>query len=262
MYGVKMADIEKQNLKSEIEYIKEMAQNGDKKPVPFAKIIFLSGIAWLFYYLFWDIVFFKSKLYLHTLKDEPGFGKLYNPYVAAFGNNLHLIFLTIFASIIIIFRKYFFSAGQKSTANRTILSVWTGVLIFLFTRDLSHNWMMENPNFLKQISEHMGGFRPEQWVEPNQLYIQMMTAEFDCTQVTRLISIFSLAWWVCADMSKYKWLKIFAIAGFFSFPLMEKYRTEIMFTPLYSVNFAIVFFVILPSALMLYFEKKNRIVKA
>lgn len=122
--------------------------------------------------------------------------------------------------------------------------------------------MIENPSFVKDTVTHWGGFHPERWVNPNDLYAALMSAEFNCTQVTRLISIFSLAWWVCADMSEYKWLKIFSIAGFFSFPLMEKYRTEIMFTPLYSVNFAIVFFVILPSALMLYFEKKNRIVKA
>lgn len=103
----------KKDLVSEIEYIKEMAQGGDKKPVPFAKIIFWAGIVWLFYYIFLDIVFFKFNLFIHTLKDVPGFEKLYIPYIAALENNLSLIFFFLFL-FIIIFLENIFSALDKN----------------------------------------------------------------------------------------------------------------------------------------------------
>jgi hypothetical protein len=250
-----------ENLKSEIEYIKVMASDGDKKPVPFAKIIFLAGLAWIFYNFLKHLLFYKYTIYSRPHIDNINFGKVYNPYfnpiIDSAQSNLHYIIFFAFVAIVFIFRKYFFGVGQKSTANQTILSVWSGVFIFIITRDLSHYLMLDNPDFFNQVSKHWGGIRPERWIDPKELYIGLLSIEFNYTQVTRLISIFSLAWWISADMTKYKWLKLFAIVGFFSFPLMEKYKSVIIFTPLNSVNFAIIFFLILPAALMLFFEKKN-----
>lgn len=259
--------IKTENISKDIEYIKSLAEAGDKKPIPFAKVIFFASLVYVFYYYIGAIVFrFASNLITERLlfqnypevlaKTQPK-NNIFNNVLLGINDNILPISLAIFILGIIFWRKYFFSKSETSVANKAAISIWVGVIIFIITRHYSVYLLLNNPeNIIDSMKFHTTD--PKHAQDQINYWKWWMGSVPSMSQVPNFLMISALGWWVTADMSAYKWPKLLAIIGFMLALLFSYYRTTIMETPLYSVGFTVFYFVLVPSAILMRQQAKTK----
>ncbi|MBN8646823.1 MAG: hypothetical protein J0L55_02630 [Caulobacterales bacterium] len=224
-----------QDLKSEIEYIKNMVQKGDIGPLNIGRALLWAGAAILFYTLArlsLDIKFLMPK--------DFQFSSLY--FKAT--NYIALLTIIIFASGLFLDRRNIFGIGEKSTASKVANTVWLGVLIG--TVDFLLCFIAFGVSFLNhgQIEDYLNHF-------PNPpIILGIFSIYF--TGSFLLISI-GIGWLVTSVVSGKKWLNFFSIGSFLLAPITIYIGAT--FGGNYSFLLSFLLFCILPAYLSLRDEK-------
>lgn len=261
--------IKPENISKDIEYIKSLAEAGDKKPIPFAKVIFFASLVYLIYDNIGNMIFhFFTKIVLNqymlkvlpnSYENHSNETSILDNLIIVFYNNLIPISFGLFIIGAIIWRKYLFSKGETSNANKAAISIWIGVIIFIITRHYSVYLLLNNPENVRDTIAYYGpppiGAQTQVQIDYWKWWMKAVPMR---SQVPNFLMISSLGWWVTADMSAYKWTKLLAVSGFMFALVFSYYRTAIMFTPLYSVGFTVFYFILIPSAILMWQQARMK----
>ena len=220
-----------QDLKSEIEYIKEMAQKGDKGPLNIGRALLWAGAGIIFYI----IARFSMDLKWLMPKDFQ-FSRLY----FSVANYLTLASLGIFLFGLFFERSKIFGFGIKSTAIKVSNSVWLGV--FIGTFDFFLCVIMMGISFLKhgQIEDSL---------IPTTEYPAILGVLSFYFSSTFLLIAIGIAWLATAAASNKKWLNFFAAGCLIAAPISMFLDT--MYYQNHSFMISLVLFCFLPAFLSL-----------
>lgn len=239
-----------QDLKSEIEYIKKLAENGDRNSLQIGKILLISSFIILAYYSIEQIIYQTqisltlNNNNLKTIKIIKNIFYHFAPYT----------FTGAFIMFLISYRKQLFTKSPTPSSARAAKSVWFALILVCLFEYLANYFLLNNlKNFeiMAQISNTILEINGSQ-----KLYIRELieTSQMWYLKFHLLISV-GAVWWVCADMSKHHWLRYFSLIALFAAPIWANFNYLNLVYPSIDIIIIILIFITLPALLILNHEK-------
>ena len=238
-----MAHPSEQDLKSEIEYIKEMAQGGDKSTIKIGKFLYFLGLLIISYYLFEEFVlsgithYFAHNNSPNFLSQLHHFFYKYVPYFAS----------AIFIFYIFLFKKQLFDKNRIPSSAIAAKSVWFAVLLFLIFEYASDKAFYFNNRYFESIAQISDIILQSSGTKQNFFRDLNATIQMQFAPI-HLLTIFGAAWWICADVSKYYWLRYFSIAAFLASPIYAYFFNILHVNPPIYIIFLVAIFLLLPAS--------------
>lgn len=247
-----------EKLKDDIEYVKNLAEAGDRTPIPFAAILFFGGIFYLFYAAFSHVLWVKLGKIIHVMKfpDLIDSGT-YQPFLAIFATYENEVAIAIFVGLVFFLRNYFFSFGLSATSNKAATSIWVGLALFAVCDWYSNRLFTQNQHNVLDLMDFFGT-NPARFSDMAQYYSWVLDGQNGSTQIPRLIRLLAIGWWVTADMSAYKWTRLISIVGFVLSPILTYFSRDLTFNVFYTKPSVIIFFVLIPSAILMFQSSSKR----
>lgn len=216
-----------ESLKSEIEYVKSLAEAGDKAKFPYGWLLFWGGLA-------------VAMLYLAPIFNNlPPFsylGKFYgSPFVMGI---LQISSIIVFAIYAFISRKKLFAISESAAPNRAVHAVWLAIGLASIDLYLSLGFIACN----NQLPLPMDANKAYSWGAYEALALMF---------IPTLLSLIGIAWFVTAQLVKNKYLTYLSLAIFICAPLTALIPFEKILLWLWTYLTEILLFIIVPAILFL-----------
>lgn len=218
-----------ESLKSEIEYVKSMAEAGDKAKFSLGKFVFWGGLAVAGLYLA-PLILFNSMSPLSKLQT-----RFIRQIVSEIVPIAPIIAFSIYAYIN---RHKFIGALENAAPSRAMRSIWFGIALSCVDLYLSLGFIASNNKL--SVSANV-----------EEAYAFGLMEGLALMFMPVLMSLIGVAWFVTAEMTKNNKLAKLALLIFICAPLTALIPFEKILLWFWVYMFEILFFIIVPAILFL-----------
>lgn len=236
------------NLKSDINYIKNMVEKGNNSQLKFRRFLVFAVVYFIVFAIF-DLSLMNyiakigSTLPPGWLLEADGLRIIMRYFTPAFA--------IIFVAIALIKQKYFFGSKNFTHSDEIIINTWLGILMMVISQYLTSQCYVQN-NDNMQIMLQAISFSDDKSIR----LLSTLSVFGTMVMVCGVFSLGALGWWVTASVINYKSLKILSIIGFIAAPVIAAnlYRIEAKIINPISM---LIIYIIIPALLLSFNSQKT-----
>ncbi|MEK7661118.1 MAG: hypothetical protein AAB680_03660 [Pseudomonadota bacterium] len=234
-----------ESLKSEIEYIKTLAEKGNIAPSKIGNLLLFGGGAFVLYFVIFLIGGRFAMSDVASLTDnfvsKKSLFKFFFVYLTS-------VFLVLALVIGIWKRDLILGSKASSAAAISARSVWVGIVLFAISKFLIAMNVQSNPDNLKAMLD-MVSFEPEP-IGKFQLGMMIYSTS---TAGLDFMPLAAIGWWVIGATSKTKWLQVLAVFGLIFAPILALNFGSLYKHPLFlQLPLYVFLYLIIPASILVF----------